>query len=133
LYRLVTTREVRYSDLDLWPGRIRIGMWAWLLHRVTGLAMVLYLFMHIGVISSVLWGTRSFDAVMATLKAPVFAAGELLLIAAGLYHGLNGVRMILFDLGIGVRSQKALFWGAVTLAAVGFAWAAKVFWPLIFG
>ncbi len=89
--------------------------------------------MHIVIISSVLWGTGSFDAVMAALKRPWFAAGELLLVAAVLYHGLNGLRVILFDLGIGVKRQKAMFWCAVVLAAAGFAFAAKVFWPLIFG
>ena len=133
MYKPVASREVRYGDLDLWPGRIRTGFWAWLLHRIAGLAIIFYLLLHIAVISTVLWGTGSFDAVMAALKKPWFAAGELLLIAAVLYHGLNGLRIILFDLGLGLRHQKAMFWGAVVLAAVGFGGAAAVFWPLIFG
>lgn len=133
MYKPVASREVRYGDLDLWPTRIRTGFWAWLLHRVTGLAIILYLLLHIGVISSVLWGGGSFDAVMALLKRPLFAVGELMLVTAVMYHGLNGIRIILFDLGVGIKNQKALFWGAFVLAAAGFALAATVFWPLIFG
>jgi len=133
LYKPVASREVRYGDLDLWPTKIRTGFWAWLLHRVAGLAIIFYLLLHIVVISSVLWGTGSFDAVMAVLRRPWFAAGELLLVAAVLYHGLNGLRIILFDLGVGLKRQKEMFWVAVVLAAAGFAFAAKVFWPLIFG
>jgi succinate dehydrogenase / fumarate reductase cytochrome b subunit len=133
LYKPVASREVRYRDLDLWPSRVKVGFWAWLLHRITGLAIIFYLLLHIVVISSVLWGTGSFEQVMATLKRPWFAVGELLLVTAVIYHGLNGCRIILFDLGIGIKQQKALFWGAFVLAAAGFGLAAKVFWPLIFG
>ncbi|RJQ06486.1 MAG: succinate dehydrogenase, cytochrome b556 subunit [Bacillota bacterium] len=133
MYQPVASREVRYGDLDLWPTRLKTGFWAWLLHRITGLLMVFYLFLHIIVISSVLWGTGSFDAVMDVLKKPVFAAGEMLLVSAVIYHGLNGIRVILFDVGIGIKNQKALFWAAFALAVVGFFWALKVFWPLIFG
>lgn len=131
MYRPVVNREVRYADLDLWPTKLRTGMWAWILHRITGLAIVFYLLMHIGVISTALWG--GFDHTMAILRHPVFATGELLLVCAVLYHGLNGLRIILFDLGMGIKHQKALFWGAFLLAAAGSLWAAKVFWPLIFG
>jgi len=133
LYRPTVSREVRYSDLDLWPTKIRTGFWAWLLHRISGLAVVFYLLMHIVVISTVLWGTGSFDATMQTLKQPIFAAGELLLVVAILYHGLNGLRIILLDLGVGIRHQKILFWGAFVLTAAGCGWATKLFWPLIFG
>ncbi len=132
MYRPIASREVRYGDLDLWPTKIRTGFWAWLLHRVSGLAIIFYLLLHISVISSVLWGGGSFDTVMAYLKRPAFAAGELLLVVAVMYHGLNGVRIILFDLGIGIKRQKVLFWGAFFLTVVGFAYALKVFWPLIF-
>jgi len=58
--------------------------------------------------------------------------GEMLLVTAVIYHGLNGLRVILFDLGIGIKRQKALFWGAFVLAAAGFGFVLKVFWPLIF-
>lgn len=133
MYRPVTSREVRYGDLDLWPTKIRTGLWAWLLHRITGLAIVFYLLLHIGVISSVLWGSGSFDTVMATLKTPFFAAGELLLVVAVIYHGLNGLRIILLDFGVGVRFQKPLFWGAFVLSVVGFVWALTVFGPRIIG
>ena len=131
MYRPVASRAVRYADLDVRPLKIKAGMGAWLLHRVTGLVIVFYLFLHIMVISTAIWG--GFDAAMAILKAPVFVAGELMLVAAGLFHGLNGLRIILFDLGVGIKNQKAIFTGVLALTLFGFAWAVKVFWPMIFG
>lgn len=132
MYRPVASRAVRYADLDLFPTKIRTGFYAWLLHRVTGLAIIFYLLLHIVVISTVLGGGGNFDAVMAWLKRPFFAVGEMLLVTAVIYHGLNGLRVILFDLGIGIKRQKPLFWGAFVLAAAGFGFALRVFWPLIF-
>ncbi|UCE14734.1 MAG: hypothetical protein JSV04_06020, partial [Candidatus Heimdallarchaeota archaeon] len=38
--------------------------------------------------------------------------------ALGIYHGANGIRVILFDLGIGIRRQKTIFWIFLVLGVV---------------
>ncbi len=38
--------------------------------------------------------------------------------AFGIYHGANGIRVILFDLGIGIRSQKMIFWIFLVLGII---------------
>ncbi|MCL4534520.1 MAG: succinate dehydrogenase, cytochrome b556 subunit [Bacteroidetes bacterium] len=105
-----------------WPANYRAGTWAYALHRLTGLGLVGYLFVHIWVISfSVIrYGSFSFGQVMSLLQSPPFLLLDLGLLAVVLFHGLNGIRIMLFDVGIGVRSQKQLFWlvVAVTLVAV---------------
>ena len=55
----------------IYPGR-GLGMWAFWLHRLTGLAIAGYLLMHILVISTVVGGAGSFNEAMKFLKAPVF-------------------------------------------------------------
>jgi len=99
-----------------------IGMWAWLLHRLTGLGLVLYIFIHILLMStSLLRGQQAFDAMLSYLMGhPVFQMSETLVLGAALYHGFNGIRIMLFDLGvgIGVRSQKVLFWVFMAIAAI---------------
>lgn len=100
----------------LYPGR-GLGMWAFWLHRLTGLAMVGYLLMHILVISTVVGGAGSFNAAMKFLKAPLFILLEMGLLAIILIHGLNGLRIVLFDLGYGVKKQKQIF---IALMIVGF-------------
>jgi succinate dehydrogenase / fumarate reductase cytochrome b subunit len=99
-----------------------IGMWAWILHRLTGLGLVLYIFIHILLMStSLLRGQQAFDAMLSYLMGHlVFKMLETLVLGAVLYHGFNGIRILLFDLGvgIGVRSQKVLFWVFMAIAAI---------------
>ena len=109
------------------------GWWAWFLQRVTGVALVGYLFLHIGVISTAQAGAGTFDDVLSVLQTPVFVALDLLLLAAVLYHGLNGVRVVFLDLGIGIRRQAALFWACLALTLVTTGAAAYFSFPLIVG
>lgn len=104
-------RETANVGAGLWKG---LGMWAWLFHRVSGLVLVLYLFAHIFVISQArLQGAEGFDSLFTTLESPFFVILDLALIAAVLYHGINGIRVLLFDLGVGIRQHKSLWWGVV--------------------
>lgn len=107
-----------------------IGMWAWILHRLTGLGLVLYIFIHIVLMSSsLLRGQQAFDAMLTLLmRHPVFEVFDTLLLGAVLYHSSNGIRILLFDLGVGngVRSQKVLFWVFVAIAAILWVWSIAV-------
>ncbi len=46
---------------------------------------------------------------------------DLALVVAVLYHALNGVRVILMDLGIGVRSHKLVYWICMAVVVIVFA------------
>ena len=109
----------------------RAGWWAWLLQRVTGLGLVLYVFLHIGVISTAQLGADTFDGVLAVLQTPFFVALDLLLAAAVLYHGLNGVRVILIDLGVGISRQAEMFWACLALTVLTMAAVTYFSFPLI--
>jgi len=100
-----------------WDPRYRVGAWAFLLHRITGVIIALYGIAHVLVIGTALRGGESFDRIMERLHQPWVLALELLLIAAILYHILNGFRLSLFDLGLGVTRQKAIFWWLMALGA----------------
>ena len=116
---------------DVYLGR-GLGAWAFWLHRLTGVAIALYLLMHIAVISTVLGGKGSFDAAMGFLKAPLFLLGEMVLVGAICVHGFNGIRIVLFDLGIGVKKQKDIFMALMAVAVIPFLGAVIVAWPHIF-
>jgi len=103
-------------------------MWAWLLFRISGLVLVFYLGAHIIVISMGQWG--AFDEWMEAFDAPVLVLLDLALVVAVLYHALNGVRIILMDLGIGVHRHKVMFWSAMAVVVICFAifaWVAFTF------
>jgi succinate dehydrogenase / fumarate reductase cytochrome b subunit len=117
---------------QLWPARYAVGAWAFTLHRIAGVAIAVYGLAHLIVISLANWG-GSFEALMRLFESPPFLLAELLLVAAILFHALNGFRIILFDLGIGIERQKGLFWGLMALGVVIFALFASVVAPYILG
>ena len=97
----------------------RVGMLAWMLHRLTGLALVGYLVVHI-------WGLKAitdpdaYNALIASYHAPIFKVGEFLLLGAVVYHSLNGMRIVLIDFVGWSPNQKKLFWTLGAIAAVLF-------------
>ena len=119
-----STLQERYSGT-------RSGWWAWFLQRLTGVALVGYLFLHIGVISTAQAGADTFDAVLIVLQKPFFVVLDLFLIAAVLYHSLNGVRVMLFDAGIAIKHQGLLFLACMLLTAVVTGVAGHFSLPLI--
>lgn len=89
------------------------GSVAWILHRLSGVALTLYLVLHIWVIHHVGKGPEEFNMIMAKVQTPFFKLLEIGLLGTVLYHSFNGFRILLFDLGVGIRQQKQIFWGSV--------------------
>ncbi|MFO7985108.1 MAG: succinate dehydrogenase, cytochrome b556 subunit [Desulfatiglandaceae bacterium] len=102
------------------------GMWAWVLHRITGLGLVFYIILHTVLMgTSLLSGKEDFNETLSVLMGhPVFEFLDILLVGTVLYHGLNGIRILLFDMGIGVwiRTQKTLFWMFMGVGAILWFW-----------
>ncbi len=123
-------RETANVGAGLWKG---IGMWAWILFRISGLVLAVYLFVHIWVISQGrVGGAEQLDSFFGFFDKPFLVFLDSVLVAAVLYHALNGVRILLMDLGIGIQRHKAVFWICMLVAAAavwGFAYKAI---PLIF-
>jgi succinate dehydrogenase / fumarate reductase cytochrome b subunit len=103
------------------PRYRQIGTWAFILNRITALGLSLYLFLHLVMLGQLAQGPEAYNAFIALAKTPLIKAGEMLVIAAGLIHGLNGIRIALNSFGIGVRFQKQTFIGLMALALVGIA------------
>jgi succinate dehydrogenase / fumarate reductase cytochrome b subunit len=99
-----------------WRG---LGMWAWLLFRLAGIVLVLYLFAHIGVISTArLSGHSTLNSAFAMFDHPLFVLLDLLLVWAVLFHGLNGVRILLMDFGVGIERHKIVFVCCMAFAVI---------------
>jgi succinate dehydrogenase / fumarate reductase, cytochrome b subunit len=100
--------------------RGREGQWAFLLHRVTGVAVALFLLLHVLDISLVMWGPEGpFDAFLAFYHNWPFRIGLIMVIAAVVYHGLNGLRIILMDFTTwGVRYQRVLWYSVLGLTTI---------------
>ena len=96
--------------------RGREGMWSWVLHRITGVAIYFFLLVHILDTSLVRVSPEAYNAVINTYKTPIMGLGEIALVAAIGLHALNGLRIILIDFtNFGTRHQKAMFWIAIVV------------------
>lgn len=91
------------------------GMVSFLLQRVTGILLVLYLVLHLFSLSSLLVSNERFEKTMNTYATGLlFHIAEWLLLVAVVFHMLNGLRIIAADwFGI-TRLQRSMFWLAVT-------------------
>jgi len=97
------------------PRHRQAGSWAFILNRVTAIGLVIYLTMHLVVLSLLTKGPEAYDGFVALAHSPLVKIGEMLVIAAGILHGLNGIRIGLTGIGIGVRHQKLMFFGIMGL------------------
>ncbi len=102
------------------------GTLAYLLHRITGILLTVYLFIHIGTMSLARIQGLTFEDVMATFRQPLFLFVDWVIFVGVLVHALNGIRIILFDLGIGIRRQAAIFWAIMVLAGAVALWGLSI-------
>ena len=96
------------------------GQWSWLLHRVTGLAVLLFLLIHIVDITLIGFGPKVYNDALEVFGNPIVRVISLALIGAVLYHAFNGIRIILLDFWPGAyKCQQALFYGVLAVTVLG--------------
>jgi len=122
------------KNSEFWPANMKTGMWAWVGHRLTGIILVVYVFMHLSFITTASLGNGevSFDDLMATTSQPLFILMDFLLVVVVIYHAVNGFRVVLFDMGVGIKRQKLVFWIAMAVAAVLVVVGMYFIWHLVF-
>ena len=103
---------------QLFAYRWHLGTVAWFLMRLTGLALALYLCLHLGVIFYFGKSSQAFATFLAAKEHAFTKILESLLILAACYHAGNGLRLVLIDLGIGIPWQKQLFVGVLVLTLI---------------
>lgn len=86
---LTVTETLRYRGM--------LGQWSWVLHRITGLGVVFFLVLHVIDTSWAVFYPAEYVRAIAEYQSPLFTIGEFALVAAVVYHALNGFRIIIFD------------------------------------
>jgi succinate dehydrogenase / fumarate reductase cytochrome b subunit len=85
------------------------GMWAWLLHRVTGVAVLLFLLIHIIDITMLGFGPDVYNASLEVFKTPLIRIVSVGLLGGVIYHSFNGCRIVLVDFWAkGAKYQRQL-------------------------
>ncbi|MBI4437016.1 MAG: succinate dehydrogenase, cytochrome b556 subunit [Candidatus Omnitrophica bacterium] len=96
--------------------RGKVGMWSWALHRATGVGVLLFLFIHIIDTAFIIFGPEAYNHLVSLYKQAFFRPLEVGLLAALLYHSLNGIRICLIDFWPTLaRFQERLFYGVMVL------------------
>ncbi|HEX2034299.1 MAG TPA: succinate dehydrogenase, cytochrome b556 subunit [Chloroflexota bacterium] len=114
--------------------RGREGQWAWILHRISGLGVLLFLCLHVVDTSLLLAGEEAYNHLIRALyRQWWFQPLEVALGAALVYHALNGVRLTLIDFWDGgVRYERQLRRATAGLfVLVMLPLAAAMLWPFV--
>lgn len=107
---------------------------AWLLQRLTGVLLLLTLFIHIWVLHFANIGeVISYDNVAGRLMTAFFIIVDSALLALVLYHGLNGVRNVIFDYSIGPKAERAVNWILIIVGLATFVYGFNALLPFITG
>jgi succinate dehydrogenase / fumarate reductase cytochrome b subunit len=109
------------KPFDYLTYRGREGHWSWILHRVTGVGVFLFLMIHIVDTAFIGWGPKLYNDAMAFYRMPIFRVGEVVLAGMVLYHALNGIRIIIIDFWPEARVvHRKLVYAVLTVFAVIF-------------
>jgi succinate dehydrogenase / fumarate reductase, cytochrome b subunit len=99
--------------------RGREGMWSWVAHRVTGVLIFFFLYVHVLDTALVRVSPEAYNTVIETYKTPVVGLLEVGLVGAVLFHAFNGIRVVLIDFWWrGPRVQRQMLWSVIVLWVV---------------
>ena len=90
------------------------GMWSWVAHRISGVLIFHFLFAHVLDTALVRVSPDAYNHVIGVYKNPVVGLGEAGLVAAVIFHALNGLRVIAVDFwSKGPKYQRQMFWAVL--------------------
>ncbi|MCX5853973.1 MAG: succinate dehydrogenase, cytochrome b556 subunit [Deltaproteobacteria bacterium] len=91
-------------------GRWGVERYLYILHRLTGLGILMFFLLHIFASSVRMYGPESWNVAMVLLKNPIFKLGEFFVFVAFAFHALNGIRLIFIELGLAVgKAEEPIF------------------------
>jgi len=117
-------RDLDRGQLDAARG----GVWGWFMQRVTAVILLVGLGTHLVATHILNIGDLSYDNIAARLAGAFFIVIDVALLAAAIYHGLNGLRMVLLDYFWNARRQRLVF--TYLLWAFGIAFFVFGLWAL---
>ena len=101
--------------------RGKSGQWAFILHRVTGLMVFMFLLLHIVDVSTInVHHGEMYDKIHALYGNILLRVFEVGLLGGLLFHSLNGLRIVMVDFFPGaIKNQKNMFVIVLGLTALG--------------
>ncbi len=86
------------------------GQWAFVMHRITGFLVFMFLLLHVIDVSLVNLDTDLYNEVHELYGNVMLRLFEVGLLGALLFHAFNGLRIVMIDFFPGaIRSEKIMF------------------------
>jgi succinate dehydrogenase cytochrome b556 subunit len=131
---MVTLEKGPELKLEEWAPPVRTGLWNWFMQRISAAVLVVFLLAHFWVLHYAVVGEQiTFERVFERLQSPWFIALDSALLAVAIYHGLNGVRMVILDFGLGPVSQRIVAWVLFVVGVVTFVYGLNALLPFVTG
>jgi succinate dehydrogenase / fumarate reductase cytochrome b subunit len=99
------------------PRAREAGSRAFIFNRISALGLTFYLGLHLVVLNKLAQGAKAYDDFVTFSQSPLIKSAEVILIAAVVFHGLNGLRLTLHAFAVAVCYQKILL-AVVTVITV---------------
>jgi succinate dehydrogenase / fumarate reductase, cytochrome b subunit len=106
---------IRWFD----PRANQMGSFAFIMNRISGIGLTVYLFLHLIVLSQLAKGPEAYNHFIGLVKNPFFTASEFIVVIGVMLHGLNGLRIAITSFALGVPHQRRLFYAFMVLAVAG--------------
>jgi succinate dehydrogenase / fumarate reductase membrane anchor subunit len=107
------------SDADREPFERGTSTIGWLIQAITGALVLLLVTLHMVANHFIVpGGLRDFNDVVAYLRTPIVLVLEVAFLIVVTWHGLLGLRAVLFDFGLSARTERVITW---VLTVVGIA------------
>ena len=106
----------------------RGGMWPWLGQRVTAVLVIVTIMIHLVLTHYIAIGHLSYANIGDRLAGGAVVVNDIVLLVAVVFHGLNGVRMVVLDWGLSSSGGRRIF--DVVLWLVGIAGIVYGIWAL---
>ena len=118
---MTTSREARRSDAR---ARAHPAWWAFLVHRLSGLALALFLPLHFWVLGAALQGEAALERSIRFVDRPLFKLAEWGLVVLLSLHLVGGTRLLLIEFGPWAGMRKDWIAAAAGVSvAIGMAFA----------
>lgn len=122
------------SGLGRVPAALTEGnRWATYLHRITGVAILLFLLLHLLDVSLYVWSVPVYESVHALYGTTVMRIFECGLLFALCFHAFNGLRLVAIDIwDVGMTGALRLLWLTSTVSVVlTIGGSGVILWPVL--
>ncbi|MCF7832255.1 MAG: succinate dehydrogenase, cytochrome b556 subunit [Candidatus Marinimicrobia bacterium] len=98
----------RVNTFSHYRMNLRLGMFSFLSHRITGIILLFAGFLILLGLSVIMLGKNTFEDMLLMLRSPLYRVLAHIVIIALYWHVLNGIKILIIDLFRAGRIHKVL-------------------------